>query len=42
MEFALTSEGFELVLNLFEDYRELLREIRRTDHRDFRMALRNK
>lgn len=39
---TLNSEEFELVLNLFADYRELLREIRRTDHRDLRMALRNK
>ena len=41
MEFTLTSEEHELVLRILEQHhRGLLKEIWRTDHREFRLALR--
>jgi len=40
MEFTLTSEEHELVLRILEQHhRGLLKEIWRTDHRDFKLAL---
>ena len=42
MEFTLTSEEHELVLRFEQHHRGLLKEIWRTDHRDFRLALRER
>ncbi|HET7209834.1 MAG TPA: hypothetical protein VFI95_24900 [Terriglobales bacterium] len=41
MEFALTSDERELVLEILEErHRELLREISRANHHQFKIALR--
>jgi len=41
MEFTLTTEEHELILRILEQHhRGLLKEIWHTDHRDFRLALR--
>ena len=43
MELTLTVEERELVLEVLgQRHRELLREISRTDHHEFKLALRNK
>jgi hypothetical protein len=43
MELTLTVEERELVLEIFgQRHRELLREISRTDHHEFKLALRKK
>ena len=41
MELTLTSEEYELLLRILEQhYRGLLKKIWHTDHREFRLALR--
>lgn len=41
MEFTLTAEEHELILRILEQHhRGLLKEIWHTDHREFRLALR--
>lgn len=43
MEITLTGQEEELIRTILDEhYRELLREIAKADHRDFRMDLREK
>jgi hypothetical protein len=43
MEITFTDEELQLLLEVLEEqHRELLHEISRTDHHEFRMLLRNK
>ena len=43
MEITFTDEELQLLLEILEEqHRELLHEISRTDHHEFKMLLRNK